>query len=272
MIRNKRCVTPLVGIALVIITTIVIAFVIQAYLGFSISSKLNKTGKRDIPNFIVESFGEGTAGFDGTYYDNIDFTGTSINKIDPSINFNWGSGAPDPQIGPDTFSIVWNASLNVLTEGDYTFRVLTDDGTRLYVDGNRVIDVWYNQGATYHSSPSVHLSSGFHPLKLEFYENYGLAVIRLEWDEGGYHVITSSELASLNYIYVRNTGETIHDTSFDWYINDELQSTSLTLEDENGDGIWENSELWKISYSANSGDTIKIVHTSSGLSFGFEAP
>ena len=61
MIRNKRCITPLIGITLVIITTIVIAFVIQAYLGFSISSKLNKTGKRDIPNFIVESFGEGTA-------------------------------------------------------------------------------------------------------------------------------------------------------------------------------------------------------------------
>jgi len=120
MIRNKRCVTPLVGIALAIITTIVIAFVIHAYLGFGISSKLNKTGKREIPNFIIESFGEGTAGFDGTYYDNIDFTGASINRIDSSIDFNWGSGAPDPQIGPDTFSIVWNASLNVLNEGDHS--------------------------------------------------------------------------------------------------------------------------------------------------------
>src|SRR4030095_316261 len=41
----------------------------------------------------------------GVYYDNIDFTGLSITRIDPIIAFHWGGGSPDPAIEPDTFSV-----------------------------------------------------------------------------------------------------------------------------------------------------------------------
>jgi hypothetical protein len=41
----------------------------------------------------------------GTDYDNIDFTGSTITRIDPVIAFDWGGGSPDPAIEPDTFSV-----------------------------------------------------------------------------------------------------------------------------------------------------------------------
>ena len=42
-----------------------------------------------------------------TYYDNMDFTGPSVPRIDSTIDFDWGNGSPDPAIGVDTFSARW---------------------------------------------------------------------------------------------------------------------------------------------------------------------
>src|SRR5262249_55400581 len=47
--------------------------------------------------------GNGT-GLVVTYYDNIDFTGPTVSRTDPTVNFDWGTGSPSPSIGPDTFS------------------------------------------------------------------------------------------------------------------------------------------------------------------------
>ena len=45
-----------------------------------------------------------TNGLEATYYNNKDFTGSTLERVDPTINFFWGSGSPDPAIGVNTFS------------------------------------------------------------------------------------------------------------------------------------------------------------------------
>jgi glucose/arabinose dehydrogenase len=124
--------------------------------------------------------GTGT-GLTGTYYDNVDFTGVSITRTDPQVSFNWGSGSPDPAIGPDTFSVRWTGQVQPLYSESYTFTTISDDGVRLWVNGQLVIDSWINQAATSHSG-TISLAGGTkYDLRMEYYENGGLASAQLYW-------------------------------------------------------------------------------------------
>jgi len=47
----------------------------------------------------VPSTGTMGTGLSATYYDNIDFTGSTVTRVDPTVDFNWGTGSPAPAIG-----------------------------------------------------------------------------------------------------------------------------------------------------------------------------
>ena len=65
--------------------------------------------------------------------------------------------------------------LNLFKNKTLTVIVTTDDGIRVYVDGNPVIDEWHLQGATTYTK-QVEVSAGEHTLKVEWYEWEGSAV------------------------------------------------------------------------------------------------
>jgi hypothetical protein len=64
--------------------------------------------------------------------------------------------------------------------GRYRFTTTTDDGVRLYLDGQLIIDKWRDQSKTSHSAERD-LIAGQHSLRMEYYENSGDAVARLSW-------------------------------------------------------------------------------------------
>ena len=124
-------------------------------------------------------------GLDATYYDNQNFSGTQVRRTDPSVDFNWGNGSPDPSIGADTFSTRWMGQVEAPVSGDYTFTTNTDDGVRLFVDGKQVIDAWRDRGPT-DDSATVTLEVGRrYDIQMDYYENGGGAVARLHWSYPG---------------------------------------------------------------------------------------
>jgi hypothetical protein len=64
--------------------------------------------------------------------------------------------------------------------GSYRFTTATDDGVRLWVDNHLLIDNWRDQALTSHSG-TLHLE-GDVPIKMEYYENGGVAAARLTWE------------------------------------------------------------------------------------------
>ena len=84
----------------------------------------------------------------GEYFDSTDFTSLKLSRVDPGVNFDWGTGAPDPAMEPEEFSVRWTGQVTAPATGTYTFHVITDDGVRLYVDNQLLIDRWVGQGAT----------------------------------------------------------------------------------------------------------------------------
>jgi len=102
-------------------------------------------------------------------------------RIDPEINFNWGNGSPWPGVvNADDFAIRWNGQVEAAFTETYTFYITSDDGQRLWVDGQPVIDMWIQQGMTEHSG-TIDLTAGLHDIEMWMYEHQGGAGAELRW-------------------------------------------------------------------------------------------
>jgi hypothetical protein len=124
--------------------------------------------------------GSGT-GLQGNYYDNMDFTVLRVTRTDPTVNFDWGTGSPDPSIGVDTFSVRWTGQVETPFSQTYTFYTVSDDGVRLWVNGVLIIDNWTDHAPT-ENSGTITLSAGQrYSVQMDFYENGGGAVAQLSW-------------------------------------------------------------------------------------------
>lgn len=117
----------------------------------------------------------------GQYFNGTNFTGTPVTRVDPTVDFNWGTGAPAAGIGTDTFSVRWTGKVSADHTETYTFYTTSDDGVRLTVNGTPIIDNWTNHGAV-ENSGTIALQAGHsYDIVLEYYENTGSSVITLSW-------------------------------------------------------------------------------------------
>lgn len=114
------------------------------------------------------------------YYNNMALTGTpTVTRCEASINYNWGTGSPDPGIGNENFSARWTGRHN-FNAGNYVFTIRADDGMRLFLDGTLIIDAWKDQAATQYQVTRT-LTAGEHEVKVEHYEKDGDAVAQVSW-------------------------------------------------------------------------------------------
>ena len=122
------------------------------------------------------------AGLRGTYHDNIDFTGPLLVRTNATVDFNWGSGSPDPSMNSNTFSVRWSGQVQPQVTETFTFYTVTDDGVRLWVDGQLLVDSWVDQGATERSGSLSLTAYRRYDVMMDYYENGGSAVARLLWN------------------------------------------------------------------------------------------
>ena len=121
-----------------------------------------------------------------TYFNNIDFTGTSVTRVDSTINFNWQTGSPDSRIAPTTFSARYTGEVLIPTTGTYTFSTDSDDGTRLWINDQQIINRWQDQGPTEINATPITLTGGQrYTIRLDYYNNGGGASNRLRWTGPG---------------------------------------------------------------------------------------
>jgi hypothetical protein len=124
--------------------------------------------------------GTGT-GLRGDYYAGRTLSTLVMTRNDATVNFDWGSGGPGNGVASDNFSVRWSGQVSPRFGGATTFHTRSDDGVRLWIDGQLVIDNWTDH-APAENSASVTLTAGQrYDLKLEYYENGGGAVAQLSW-------------------------------------------------------------------------------------------
>ena len=131
-----------------------------------------------------EKVGRGT-GLLGQYYPNTSasspFVGSPLVRTDAVINFNWNSTSPDPSIPTANYTVRWTGMLQPLFSEPYTFYTTTDDGVRLWVNNQLVIDHWSPQSPTTWSG-SINLQAFQHyAIEMDYFQAQGGAVAQLGW-------------------------------------------------------------------------------------------
>ena len=133
-----------------------------------------------------------------TAFTNIGFnTAPTLVRTDATVNFNWGSGSPDPSISADTFVVRWTGSVQPQFGETYTFYTTTDDGVRLWVNGQLLIDEWVNQSPTTWSGSITLAAQQRYNIQMDYFENGGGAQAQLFWSSpltGPQTIIPQSQL------------------------------------------------------------------------------
>lgn len=131
------------------------------------------------------SIGNAVPGLLGEYFNNQTLSGgPEATRVDGPIDFFWDFGqGPAPLANrDDDFSIRWTGKLYVTQSANYRFRTRSDDGVRLWVDGDLVIERWNDHAVQTDTSGNVSLEAGgAYDVTMEFYENGGVAEIELLW-------------------------------------------------------------------------------------------
>jgi hypothetical protein len=121
------------------------------------------------------------AGWRGEYFANPDLQGSPVLvRQDPSIGFDWVFDAPAPGLPVDGFSVRWT-SVVAFDEGLYDFSAMIDDGMRVYVDDQLLIDEWRDE-AKRTVTASRHMTAGTHGVRVEYYDRQHHAVANMWWE------------------------------------------------------------------------------------------
>jgi hypothetical protein len=133
----------------------------------------------DIWSFTTAKEGGGVR---ADYYRGMNFENYVLTRIDPQINFNWGDpGGPDTAVGNDNFSARWTGEVEAAFTETYTFYATGDDGVRLWVNGQQLVNGWIDQGATEYSGTIDLVAGNTYSLIMEYYENTGGTTAELRW-------------------------------------------------------------------------------------------
>ena len=121
-----------------------------------------------------------------TYYSNTTLTAPYAYQVaennSTAITYDFGAGRPDPSLPYDAFTVRWTGQVMPQYSEPYYFTVRSDDGARLWVNGQLLIDKWQGQGVTEWTSNPITLQAGVpYDIKLEYLEVSGSAEVHLNW-------------------------------------------------------------------------------------------
>ena len=120
-----------------------------------------------------------TGQYRAEYFNNKTLAGVpTVQRCESSINYDWGLTGPDG-LPVDGFSARWTGRFMFGTD-NYQFRVTSDDGARLYIDDQPVIDDWKDSGPILETATRS-MTAGEHTVRAEYYEDTHGAAMQVSW-------------------------------------------------------------------------------------------
>jgi len=120
-------------------------------------------------------------GLSGEYFADTTLTSSLLARTDLAVDFDWAAGSPAPSVPADNFSVRWTGEVQPLYSETYTFSTTTDDGVRLWIDGQLLIDQFVTQVETTHTGQISLVAGQRYDIRMEYLEVDGLALAQLGW-------------------------------------------------------------------------------------------
>ena len=128
------------------------------------------------------------SGLLGSYYDNpgpdhLFNDPPVLTRVDSVLNFVWSGLSPAPGVMPANFYMVrWEGFIKPIFDGYHTLYLTTDDGSRMWLGGELIFDLWYPQGPTEYSREVFLKKDLYYPVRIEYFQDAGEAALRLWWE------------------------------------------------------------------------------------------
>ena len=128
------------------------------------------------------------------YFTNTGLKGTPhFTTCERTIDIDWGRSGPSAlvdsgksdggtvrkSVGNDRFSVRWEGRFQFAARS-YTFTARADDGIRVWVDNQLIINEWRVQGVRTFTARRT-MTAGLHTIKVEYYEEDQDAVASVKW-------------------------------------------------------------------------------------------
>ncbi len=127
---------------------------------------------------IFTAAGSEIKGVQAEYFSNKNLEGTPfLKRNETEINHSWSDTENDNGIPSDHFSARYTGVIRTKKNAVYKLAVRGDDGFRLIVDGEKVIDLWTDHASTLKTYDLSMKAGQEYNFALEFYENAGEAQI-----------------------------------------------------------------------------------------------
>jgi hypothetical protein len=169
-----------------------------------------------VPADVAIGSGTGLRGnYFGSRFPTNGFVGApTLSRVDPTVDFSFGTGSPDPSVSSDFFMVRWSGQVQALGDDTYTFNTISDDGVRLWVNSQKLIDNWTGHAPTTNSGSIALVGTNKYDLLLEYFENTGGATAKLYWTNSAGGIAWGPVLQSQLYPGAANTApsETITTT------------------------------------------------------------
>jgi predicted phage baseplate assembly protein len=119
----------------------------------------------------------------GEYFQGTNFEQRVFTRVDPNVDFNWTSLSPGTGLGTTNYSVRWTGVVKTGAAGNYVFWTFSDNGVRLWVNGQLLINKWVSQSSTLWNESIVLEAGKFYDLRLEYFQDSGAAEVHLSWTE-----------------------------------------------------------------------------------------
>ena len=86
----------------------------------------------------------------------------------------------------DAFGFVFEAALIVPSDGDYTFHLDSDDGSRLSIEGKVIVDYDGIHQLGREKTASIPLKAGRHPIRLDYFQRAEVLGLNVAWSGPGF--------------------------------------------------------------------------------------
>ena len=145
----------------------------------------------------------------GSYHRGSNFKGDPIERIDRVIDFAWSGTGPMPGFGINYFSVRWEGEVEAPISGPVTFRATTDDGVRLWVGGQLIIDEWRPREPTESLGEIILQAGRRYPLRMDYYQATKQASARFAWSGPG----LKKQLVPEEFLFAKPPGKPAREVS-----------------------------------------------------------
>ncbi|HKW17473.1 MAG TPA: glycoside hydrolase family 3 C-terminal domain-containing protein [Terriglobales bacterium] len=121
-------------------------------------------------------------GLRAEYFSNTKLEGTPVlTRTDTTVNFAWGFSGVSPQLA-NNYSVRWTGVLVPNETSDYLIGFRGQDGYRLWLDNNLLVEDWTTHRPSSTQTKQVHLEKGHaYLIKIEYFQTIRGAEARLLW-------------------------------------------------------------------------------------------